>query len=86
MGDLLSTLRTQQGWTRLDASRESGISPRIIAKLEKGGLDTSLVYLEKYLNVFALTLSAKRIAPPPPPRAAEKPSGPELDERGLPKW
>ncbi len=83
IGDLLSTLRTEQGWTLHHAAEEAGISHRIIAKLEKGGLDTSINHLEKYLNLFGFTLSAKRIES----KAIEsKQESVTLDHKGLPKW
>lgn len=83
LGDLLETLRTDQGWTLETAAMESGISIRVIAKLEKGRHDTSIANLEKYLNLFGLTLSAKRIEIKP-----KEPEAPmvSLDEKGLPKW
>ncbi len=81
IGDLLVTLRTQEGWTLLDAERESGISDRILAKLEKGRLDTSISYLEKYLNLFGFTLSTQR--KDEMEISQEKPL--ILDEKGLPQ-
>lgn len=83
LGDLLSTLRTEQGWTRATAAKESEISDRIIAKLEGGKLDTSIAHLEKYLNLFGFTLSAKRIETTP---VDDKGVTVLLDDKGLPKW
>ena len=82
IGDLLSTLRTEQGWTLQDASNEAGVSHRILAKLENGKLDTSISNLERYLNLFGFTISSKRIG------AAKKSQKDEvtLDDKGLPKW
>ena len=83
LGDLLETLRTEQGWTLNTAAEESGISKRIIAKLEKGRLDTSAAHLEAYLNLYRFTLSAKSAD------ANKFEKGPQsvaLDDKGLPKW
>ena len=74
LGDLLATLRTEQGWTRITAAKESGVSDRIIAKLENGKLDTSISNLERYLNLFGFTLSAKRIEANPANSPIEAPT------------
>ena len=83
LGELLATLRTERDWTLLQASSETGISHRIIAKLEKGQLDTSITNLEKYLRFFGFTLSAKRIEDLS--TATDQPSV-TLDDKGLPQW
>jgi transcriptional regulator with XRE-family HTH domain len=83
---LLSTLRTQQGWTLLDAAQHAGISHRIIAKLEKGRLDTSVTNLEKYLTLYGFTLAAARIEEPSSPPAQLQEKQPSLDKKGLPTW
>ena len=81
VGNLLSTLRTQQGWTIFEASQAAGISNRIIAKLEKGQQDTSISNLEKYLNFFGFTLSVKPIE-----LDLRESETKTLDEKGLPLW
>lgn len=83
LGDLLKTLRTEHGWTLPDAAQESQISHRIIAKLEKGKLDTSIANLERYLNLFGFTLSARHMAAT---QADETQIVVQLDDKGLPKW
>ncbi|MCX6128296.1 MAG: helix-turn-helix transcriptional regulator [Proteobacteria bacterium] len=83
LGDILKTLRTEQGWTLLDASQESAISHRIIAKLENGQIDTSIANLEKYLKLFGLTITVKRIDASQKEEVQNKI---ELDKKGLPKW
>ena len=81
IGNLLATLRTQQGWTLVEASHQAGISHRTLAKLERGGLDTSLSNLEKYLNLFGFTLIAKRMG-----SDKKEDTNLDLDEKGLPLW
>jgi len=83
LGAFLSVLRTEQGWTLLTAAQESGISHRVIAKLEKGRLDTSITNLEKYLNLYGFTLSAKKTDANP---LDTRKSSVTLDDKGLPKW
>ena len=83
LGDLLETLRTQHGWTLQVAAEKSGISHRILAKLEKGRLGTSVAHLEKYLQVFGFTLFAKRIDEP---KSEVTSTSVQLDDKGLPKW
>ena len=84
IGDVLRKMRVTQGWTLLDAEKEANLSRRIIAKLEKGGIDTSIRNLERYLNFYGLTLAVKRIGAGSKEEKNPLPKG--VDEKGLPEW
>ena len=84
IGDMLRKMRVTQGWTLLDAEKETQLSRRIIAKLEKGGVDTSIKNLESYLNFYGLTLSVKQMEAGSKKEKDTSPKG--IDEKGLPEW
>ena len=84
IGNQLRLLRVSQGWTLVQAGKESGISHRIIAKLEKGGSNTSIKHLEDYLDFYGLRLSTKPLEDIRPKESDNEKI--DLDEKGLPKW
>ncbi len=51
-GDRIHDLRTQQGWSQMELARRSGVSNRVISKIESGRSEPRLTTLRRLARAF----------------------------------